>query len=131
MELDKIIELVNKHFDVDIMQKSQKRNIVMARASYYWIAQKSTKKSLSKIGLKVNKNHATVIHSIKNFEDWLNFDKEFKEKFEVLRKKIFENITVKDLIIKKIKYKHKLIKIAKEFLTIELTKLKQKQNGKY
>lgn len=130
MELEQIIELVNKHFDVDITTENRKRKTVMARGAYYWIASKKTNKSFTKIGKKVNRCHATVLHSNKNFHHWLSFDKDFNEEFEVFKKMIFKNITIEDLILKKLEYKHKMIKIAKELLLTEIKRLKEKQNGK-
>lgn len=56
--------------------KSQKRYIVIVRAAYIKIAMRKTEKSSVEIGLKINKDHATVLwhnkHEHKGVMDIVN-----------------------------------------------------------
>tara|TARA_R110001632_G_C11275384_1_gene411257 strand:+ start:322 stop:612 length:291 start_codon:yes stop_codon:yes gene_type:complete len=85
MEFEKLIKKINKHFKCDITENNRTREIVMARAAYYWIARHTTKSSLAKIGDSVGRDHASVLYSLKNFNDWLRFDEFFKADFEAFK----------------------------------------------
>lgn len=130
MELKEIIEIVNNHFEVDLSVTKRTREMVMVRACYYYLAKKKTKCSLAKIGREIGRDHATVLHTLKNFENWLFYDKDFEKKFDNLKQKVFYDRTVKHFEQKKLKNKYELIKIAKDLLINEITILKEKQNGK-
>jgi hypothetical protein len=125
MVLENLIRKVNEHFDVDITNNSRKRDAVMARAAFYWLARKKTRYSTSRIGLIVNRDHSTVLYSMKNFENWMNCDSNFKNKFEKLRKTVFNELSIEDLTKKKTENKYKFLKIAKELLTIQVNNLKK------
>tara|TARA_R110000822_G_scaffold5786_7_gene24743 strand:+ start:408 stop:791 length:384 start_codon:yes stop_codon:yes gene_type:complete len=123
MILDKLLKRVNNHFDIDITQNSRKRELVMARAAFFWLARKKTRYSLNRIGLMVKRDHSTVLYSMNNFENWLNCDSNFKNEFEKLRKIVFNELSVDDLMQKKLIIKYKFLKIAKELLIVEVKKL--------
>ena len=89
MEFKDLIKKVNKHFKCDITQDSRSREVVMARAAFYWIARHTTKSSLAKIGDSVGRDHASVLYSLKNFDDWLRFDEFFKADFEAFKNYYF------------------------------------------
>lgn len=59
----------SKYMIDDISISLKKRNYVNARALYCSLSKKYTGYSLSKIGSKINRNHATVLHSINNIHD--------------------------------------------------------------
>ena len=123
MVLDKLLKKVNNHFNIDITQNSRKRELVMARAAFFWLARKKTRYSLNRIGLMVKRDHSTVLYSMNNFENWLNCDSNFKNEFEKLRKIVFNELSVDDLMQKKLIIKYKFLKIAKELLIAEVKKL--------
>lgn len=82
METHKLIKkTINKYFDIDIDNPTRVEKYVEARMIYYWLCYYFTNMNLSKIAKTVNKNHATVLHGIKNFPIFMETDKEFKEKF--------------------------------------------------
>jgi hypothetical protein len=128
MVLDKLLKKVNNHFNIDITQNSRKRELVMARAAFFWLARKKTRYSLNRIGLMVKRDHSTVLYSIKNFENWLNCDSNFKNEFEKLQKIVINELSVDDLIEKKVLIKYKFLKIAKELLIAEVNKLNKYKN---
>tara|TARA_R110000803_G_scaffold101718_1_gene169711 strand:+ start:250 stop:633 length:384 start_codon:yes stop_codon:yes gene_type:complete len=125
MILESLLKKVNNHFNIDITQNSRRREIVMARAAFYWLARKKTRYSTAKIGAIVNREHSSVLYSMKNFENWIDSDLQFKNKFENLHKIIFNELSVNDLTKKKLGIKYKFLKIAKNYLIIEVDKLKK------
>ena len=65
---EKIKELILKELGLDVNQESRKREIIEARSLYFYLLKKLyPKMSLASIGESMDKNHATVIHSLKNY----------------------------------------------------------------
>lgn len=125
MVLENLIKKVNEHFDVDITENTNKRKIVMARAAFYWLSLNKTKHSRYEVGEIVGRDRTSVIYSMKNFNDWVDGDLNFKNKFEKLRKIVFNELSIGDLTKKKTENKYKFLKIAKELLTIQVNNLKK------
>lgn len=73
----------------DIFSKSRKANIVEVRQIIMYMAHRYTKLTTSKIGILVgNRNHTTVLHSIKNVEERMATDYAFKNKVEEIEKDV-------------------------------------------
>lgn len=90
-ELKKIIKEIT---DVDINEVSRKREIIEARAVYYKVLKQiDKKKSLKSIGASVGKDHATVLHSLKNYDMFEKFNPTLKE----FRKEILHRFNYKPI----------------------------------
>ena len=80
-----ILQAVTSTFGVDmksINSKSRKREIVLARQAAMSLCKKFTTVSVSRIGQVIgNRDHATVLHALKNVEDLMNTDQQFREKY--------------------------------------------------
>ena len=76
LQLKKVIQEIT---GVDINEVSRKREIIEARAVYYKILKQiDKKKSLKSIGASVGKDHATVLHSLKNYDMFEQFNPTLK-----------------------------------------------------
>ena len=79
-----LTRIVSEVFGVDyqrLFEITRKRAVVEARQVAMYVAVKEIKTiSLSKIGEYYNKDHATVIHSVKNITNLCETEKLFKEK---------------------------------------------------
>lgn len=96
METHKLIKKrINNFFDIDINEPTRIEKYVEARMIYYWLCYYFTNMNLSKIAKTVNKNHATVLHGIKNFPIFMETDKEFKEKFLEIYETLKEDVQKK------------------------------------
>ena len=85
-ELKKVIQEIT---GVDINEVSRKREIIEARAVYYKILKQiDKKKSLKSIGASVGKDHATVLHSLKNYDMFEQFNPTLK----LFRKEILQRL---------------------------------------
>lgn len=85
-ELKKVIKEIT---GVDINEVSRKREIIEARAVYYKILKQiDKKKSLKSIGASVGKDHATVLHSLKNYDMFEQFNPTLK----LFRKQILKRL---------------------------------------
>jgi len=82
-------QLVKEVTGVDINQQSRKREIIEARAIYYKILKQiDKKKSLQSIGASVGKDHATVLHSLKNYDMFEQFNPTLK----LFRKQVLQRL---------------------------------------
>lgn len=85
MKLDQIMDIVCKATSLTpeyLNMNSRERQIVMPRQMAHYMASKNTKLTLSAIGAYFGgKDHATVLHSIKTIDGYLQSDKDFREKY--------------------------------------------------
>jgi hypothetical protein len=95
-----IRKLVEKHFDLDITAVSRKFEYVFARACYYKICRDYGGYSYQKIAKSVNKNHATVMHSLKEIEYTAKHNIHYLKKYNKLMKefnlKVFKTVNFED-----------------------------------
>ena len=125
MELKYLIKKVNKHFDCDIRKDTREREVVMARGAFFWLAKHTSKKSVKKIGAAVNRDHASVVYSLKNFSDWLRFDEFFKADFESLKIAVLSEFKTEKLTPQSMLYKYNCLVIENDILKNEIKKLKR------
>ena len=77
-----IAETVCSHYNIDVdllYGKSRKREISDARQVVMYLAKKLTQLSSTNIGLRLSRNHATVLHACKTIEERLTVDKELRD----------------------------------------------------
>ncbi len=92
ISLDEILDETSAYFGValdDVFSKSRKANIVEVRQTAMFLAQKYTKMSASKIGLRIGgRNHATVLHSINQVNDRMAVDKKYVKTVQEIEKRL-------------------------------------------
>ncbi|BAQ92668.1 DnaA-like protein [uncultured Mediterranean phage uvMED] len=69
MKIKEIRQLVERELELDLSHPSRLRARVYARAVYFKLCREHTVCSLNDIGLSVGRDHATVLHGIKIFDD--------------------------------------------------------------
>ena len=67
--VDDIINFINKETGIDITKRKRTNEYVFARTVYYKLARELTNLSLEEIGSHVNKDHCSVIHNLRNFDE--------------------------------------------------------------
>lgn len=80
-----ITEVVSEHYGIDsdlLYGKSRKREISDARQVVMYLAKKYTKFSSTSIGLKLSRNHATVLHACKTIEERVSIEKSLQTDLE-------------------------------------------------
>jgi hypothetical protein len=86
LQLKKAIQEIT---GVDINEVTRKRETIEARAIYYKVLKQiDKKKSLKAIGASVGKDHATVLHSLKNYDMFEQFNPTLK----LFRKQIMQRL---------------------------------------
>jgi hypothetical protein len=85
--INSIKDSVSKLFDVDLSSSKRDTKHFRARSVFYKMCYNLCyKPTLQAIGDSVNKNHATVIHSIKTFENNLKFDPIMRDMYDTIKK---------------------------------------------
>ena len=110
-----IIDFINAELKIDIRKKKKTNQYVFARTVYYKLAKELTNLPIAEIGRQVNKDHCSVIHNLKNFE-------------EVVKRKELKKIydTFKEFPIKEDRVTYTEALNINEQLRLQLTDLKQK-----
>lgn len=86
-----ISEAVANHYNIDselLYGKSRKREISDARQLVMYFAKNETQLSSTNIGLRLSRNHATVLHACKQIEQRLSVEKTFKEEVEKIKNEL-------------------------------------------
>lgn len=118
---DLIKKRINEFLDIDIDNQTRKSEYVEARMIYYWLCFYFTNMNLSNIAKTLKKNHATVIHAIRNFPNFMETDKKFKEKFLAIYETIKEDVqkNTKQMSLQELTFRYNQ-------LLLENQKLKQR-----
>jgi hypothetical protein len=115
--IEEIIDYINTELNIDITKKKRTNEYVFARTLYYKLAKEYTNTSIKKIGAAVNKDHCSVIHNIRNFDEVLK-RKELK--------KIYDTFNIYPIREDNLSYRETL-KLKKHLIN-ELLDTKQKCN---
>jgi hypothetical protein len=76
---ERLKEIILKETDIDVSKNSRKHSIIEARALYFYLVKHfKPKMTLQEIAESVNKNHATVIHSLNNYEMYEKFNRDLR-----------------------------------------------------
>jgi len=71
-----------------INNKTRAPEYAIPRHVYAYLCRELTDFKLVKIGDYINKNHATIIHSVKSMHDYIRFDKILKKRVRNIRIKL-------------------------------------------
>jgi chromosomal replication initiator protein len=81
-----IIETVNNEFNTDCREQTRRKKVVFARHAACFFLREYTKMTLEDIANSLgNKDHSTVINSIKVFKNLVETDDDYKNKIENIR----------------------------------------------
>ena len=119
----KIIEL-ETGIDVDII--SRKRNFVEIRALYYKLLRDVLGMTLQSIADTVNKDHATILHSIKNFDIWSSYSDDLRKSYTNVMHMIhhYEYDSMDNLELSKLRYNNILLDLKVKELTDHISSMR-------
>jgi hypothetical protein len=83
-ETTKTIEFLESFFGMSLSEKSRKRSMVEARMIYAKLMKVYTRTSLSDIGRAIERDHATIIHYLRNFKWLKKTDAGFSSKYDTV-----------------------------------------------
>jgi hypothetical protein len=84
-------EVVEKAFNIKICNSTRKFDYVFARSCYYYLCRTYTPLSLQKISKTLNKNHATVMHGLKELPYILKHDERCNKLFNDIVRQVDVN----------------------------------------
>ena len=82
----------------DISTKNRQTHVVRARAIYYKVAREELDFAFQKIGRYIKRDHATALHGLKKFDEYIYQSKVFKANYEQV-KHSFNQLKKTDYII--------------------------------
>tara|TARA_R110000823_G_scaffold41896_1_gene109977 strand:- start:207 stop:848 length:642 start_codon:yes stop_codon:yes gene_type:complete len=93
----KMLEVIRKAVETitscDVVERTRQREYVQARSIFYRFA-RDNKQTLQAIGKFLKRDHATVMHSLKKFEQDVEYDSVFRANYNAV-KDILGNLDVK------------------------------------
>jgi chromosomal replication initiator protein len=91
LSFELIAETVCRFYNLDeelLYGKSRKREISDARQLVMYLTKKSTQMSSTNIGMKLSRDHATVLHACKQIEQRLSIEKKFRNEVEMIQNEL-------------------------------------------
>jgi len=85
-EIDLYINKVNKVFECDVMQENRKGDNVLGRIALGNFMRNSLKMTFQSVADELLKNHATIIHYCKQHQNYFQYDKNYREKYNEFTK---------------------------------------------
>ena len=79
-----IKEKTGHNLDSHKVRNSRKREYVEARGIYYTILNDEGRFTLSAIGRDMGKTHAIVLHAVRNFAYWLEYNKSLNKTYKAV-----------------------------------------------
>ncbi len=131
VQLETIKDYIEANIKVSLKKKTRARDMCYARAVYYKLAKRYTVQSLSSIGKLVGRDHATVLHGLKLFDEAVMYSEPLKivyDSFSInVENKNLEDADSNMLNIKNLAEQNKKLKrkVFKQNLEIDILK-KQK-----
>lgn len=80
--IEKFKKIIELETGVNVEIVSRKRNFVEARAMYYKLLRDVSNMTFQAIGDTVNKDHATIIHSLNSVDDWMKYDRKLADRYK-------------------------------------------------
>ena len=117
-------EIVEDYYKLKIDSKTRQRKYVEARAVYYKLLRENSRMSLQAIGNTMNKDHATVLHSLRQIKDWLEYDKQLKRDYNTINSTLQDAMRLNPELFKD-------VLTMESFYEIEYHKIKFESDIKY
>ena len=87
-------KLINKAFNCDIMEETRDRKNVDGRIAFSKILREERKLTFVKIGKVLGKNHASIMHYLKKHKDLMQFNEDYRLKYNSIKQLKEPNITI-------------------------------------
>jgi len=127
-----LADIIDQSLNVSIKTSCRKRETVNGRMIYYKILNE-LKFGCSAIGKSIGKNHATVLHGLKQFKDLWITDKNLREEYHLIRELFFnhDGVNAHDSYSRKELFKTvKYLENENKSLTLELERLNNRLNSR-
>lgn len=117
-------EIVEDYYKLKIDSKTRQRKYVEARAVYYKLLRESSRMSLQAIGNTMNRDHATVLYSLRQIKDWLEYDNEMNRDYNTINNRLQDAMKLNPELFKD-------VLTMESFYEIEYHRLAEESENKY
>lgn len=76
-----VLMIINDVLGIDITKNTRHRDYINGRAIYYKILRDGLNMSYASIGMTMGKNHATIMHSLKDFDFYIEYDQNLRKRY--------------------------------------------------
>jgi len=97
-KLETLQKVIESRLDIKLNKNTRKKEYIFARALFYALAYDGKRFTYSTIGKYMGKDHATVLHSIKNVFPQIMFNNRYKRIYDELSLIVGEGVDEKTLI---------------------------------
>ena len=117
--IQKFKKIIKFETGVNVEIVSRKRNFVEARAIYYKLLREISGMTLHAIADTVNKDHATILHSLKSVDDWMRYDTKLADKYKNI---LYAIDNIDDTDFNSLRYENMMLKLRIEELNKKISK---------
>lgn len=117
--IQKFKKIIKFETGVNVEIVSRKRNFVEARAIYYKLLRELSGMTLHAIADTVNKDHATILHSLKSVDDWMRYDTKLADKYKNI---LYAIDNIDDTDLNGLRYENMMLKLRIEELNKKISK---------
>lgn len=97
-KLETLQKVIESRLDIKLKKNTRKKEYIFARALFYALAYDGKRFTYTTIGKYMGKDHATVLHSIKNVFPQIMFHNKYKSVYDELSLIVGDGIDEKTLI---------------------------------
>lgn len=117
--IQKFKKIIEFETGVNVEIVSRKRNFVEARAIYYKLLREISGMTLHAIADTVNKDHATILHSLKSVDDWMRYDTKLADKYKNI---LYAIDNIDDTDFNSLRYENMMLKLRIEELNKKISR---------
>ena len=117
--IEKFKKIIEFETGVNVEIVSRKRNFVEARAIYYKLLREISEMTLHAIADTVNKDHATILHSLKSVDDWMRYDTKLADKYKNI---LYAIDNIDDTDFNSLRYENMMLKLRIEELEKKISR---------
>ena len=108
-DFDILRDITKEVCKVDPMRKTREREVVYARMIMYKILKSFHKHTATAIGRMFGKNHATILHSINQFDNMVSYDDWLNNRFHCVMSEYTKEISLQNEIIADVHLRNKIL----------------------
>jgi len=108
-DFDILRDITQEVCKADPMKKTRKREVVYARMIMYKVLKSFHKHTATSIGRMFGKNHATILHSINQFDNMVSYDDWLNNRFHCVMSEYTKEISLQNEIIADVHLKNKIL----------------------
>ena len=108
-DFDILRDITKEVCKVDPMKKTRRREVVYARMIMYKILKSFHKHTTTAIGKMFGKNHATILHSINQFDNMVIYDDWLSNRFHCVMSEYTKEISLQNEAIADVHLRNKIL----------------------